>query len=109
MQSTTEDRSNSTTKTYEAHVFIRYISKIYSNQIGKFPHVAHSSNQYIIVVCVVDLNIILAVVFKNKIKVQLTEAYMEIKKELSKCSLVIDLHILDNEAPEIYRNAIKTE
>ena len=108
-QPTKDDVSNSTTKTHEAHVFIRHKSKMYSDQTGKFPYVARSGNQYIMVVYVVDPNVILATAFKNKTKLQLTEAYMKIKKELNKRGFVIDLHMLDNEAPEMYRDAIEAE
>ena len=80
-----------------------------SDQTGKFPYVARSGNQHVMVVHVVDPNVILATAFKNKTKLQLTEAYMKIKKELNKCGLVIDLYILDNEVYERYQYAIETE
>ena len=103
------DSSNSNSKTYEAHVFIAHSSKMCSDQTGKFPHVARSGNQYIMVVFAVDPNVILATAFQNKTKLHLTEAYLRIKKEINKRGFVIKLHILDNEAPEMHRDAIAKE
>ena len=58
--------TDSNIKIKEAHVFIRDTSKIHSDQIGKFPYVNRSGNQYVIVVCVTDPSFIFATAFKNK-------------------------------------------
>ena len=58
------------------------------------------------IACVVDSNIILADPFKTKTKIQLTETYLNIKKELDKRYIVINMHVLDNEDPELQKDAI---
>ena len=95
------------TKSNEAYFFIRHSSKIYSDQTGKFPYTARSGNQYLMIVYVVDANLILATPFKNKTKTHLTEAYLKTKKELDKRGFIIDMHVLDNEASEINKDAIE--
>ena len=70
-----------------------------SDQTGKFPYVARSENQHTMIMCVVDAHSILAVPFKNKTKYFLTSRCLNIKKELDKRVLNINLHSLDNEAP----------
>ena len=53
---------------------------MHSDQTGKFPCVARSGNQSLIITCVVDTNLILADPFKTKTKRQLTATYLNIKK-----------------------------
>ena len=50
---------------HEAHVLIRHTSTIYSDQTGKFPYVARSGNQYLMIMCAVDANVILAAALKK--------------------------------------------
>ena len=80
---------------------------MHSDQTGKFPCVARSGNQCLMIACVVYADLILAAPFKNKTKRQLTATYLEIKKELDKRSIVLNMHVLDNEAPESYKDAIE--
>ena len=55
----------------------------------------------------VDSDLILAEPFKNKTKEDLTATHTKIKKELNKKGFVINLHVLDNEAPEMHRGSIE--
>ena len=80
---------------------------MYSDQTGKFPYVARSGNQYLMISCVVDANIILADPFKTKTKIKLTETYLNIKKELYKRGIVINMNVLDNEEPELCKDALE--
>ena len=57
---------------------------------------------------ILDNNVIIAEAFLNKIKHHLTAIYLKIKKQLNKRGFNILLHILDNEAPEMYRDAIES-
>ena len=61
------------------------------------------------IACVVDPNIILVVRFKSKTKEHLTAACLQIKKQINKRGFNINLHVLDNEAPELHRDAIEQE
>ena len=58
------------------------------------------------IVCVVDANFILATPFKTNTKSQLTANYLKIKKELDKRGIVINTHVLENEGPELHKDAI---
>ena len=110
LKSIKNDGQNGVTKvnkTNEAHVFIKYSSKLYSDQTGKFPYAARSSNKYLIIIYLVDANVILAEPFKNKISQQLIDTYLKLKKEIDKREFPIDMHVLNNEAPQLYRDAIE--
>ena len=56
---------------------------------------------------IVDNNLILASPFKIKTKIQLTETYLKIKKDLDKRGIAINMHVLDNEASELYKEAME--
>ena len=60
--------STKVTKSNEAHFFIRNYSKMRSDQTGEFTYVAISGNQYLMLVCVVDANLILEAPFKLRLK-----------------------------------------
>ena len=51
----------------EVFIYICHSSQMYTDQTGKFPCVARSGNQYLMIAHVVDLNLILAKAFKKKI------------------------------------------
>ena len=58
------------------------------------------------IACVVNSNMILEDPFKTKTKIQLTETYLNIKKELDKRYIVINMHVVDNEDPELQKGDI---
>ena len=107
LKSNTLDSSNNVIKSNEAHVLIRHSSKLHSDQTGKFPHTARSINQCLIVVYVVDANVMLAAPFKNKTIQQLIEIYLKLKKEIDKRGFTINIHVLDNKAPELHVDTIE--
>ena len=82
---------------------------MHMDQTRKFPYVARRGNQYLIIAYVVDPNIILAKAFKKKTKEDLTATYLSIKHELNKKGIQVSLHILDNEASNLYKEAIEKE
>jgi len=49
----------------------------------------------------------LAEPFRNKTKAELTKTYQKFKKNIKKRGLTINMHIIDNEASEMYQQAIK--
>ena len=63
----------------EAHFFIIHSSKTHSDRMGKFTHIVRSSNQCLMIACVVDANLILAAPFKTNTKRQLTATYLKIR------------------------------
>ena len=82
---------------------------MYTDQTGKFPCVARSGNHYLMIAYVADPNLILAKAFKRKTKEDLTATYLSIKHELNKKGIQVSLHILDNEASNLYKEAIEKE
>ena len=95
------------TKSNEAYFFIRHSRKKYSHQTGKFSCVARSGNEHLMIVCVIDDNSILETPFKTKTKNQLNVTYFKIEKELCKRGIAINMHVLDNEAPELHKDVIE--
>ena len=73
----------------------------------EFPYVVRIGNQYLKIVCVFSANLILAAPFKTKTKRQLTKTFLKIKKELDKKCIVINMHVLDNEASDLCKDAIE--
>ena len=59
------------------------------------------------IICIVDANFMLAASLKNKTSQQLTETYLKLKKEIDKRGFTINMHVLDNEAPESHRDSIE--
>ena len=59
------------------------------------------------IIYLVDANVILAKPFKNKTNQQLTDTHLKLKKEIDKRGFPIDMHVLNNEAPQLYRDTIE--
>ena len=59
------------------------------------------------IVYVVDANVMLDEPFKNKASRQLKDSQLKLKKEIDERGFTIDMHILDNEAPALCRDAIE--
>ena len=56
---------------------------------------------------IADANVVLAEPFKNKTSRQLTDTCLKLKKQIDKRGFAIDMHVLDNEAPELCRDAVE--
>ena len=83
------------------------ISKLYTDDTGRFPIHAHSGNQYIMITYHCDKNLILAVPFKTRKDMQRLIAYDKIMQRLSDHKLTEELQIIDNEASTEYKRVIK--
>ncbi|KAL7542248.1 hypothetical protein ACHAWF_007125 [Thalassiosira exigua] len=82
-------------KTNELHVEVVHISRLYTDDTGRFPVRSRSDNQYIMIAFHCDAN------DKHRL-----EAYNAIMERLAEKELDVDLQILDNEASEAYRELI---
>ena len=80
------------------------ISKLYTDDTGRFPIHARSGNQYIMIAYHCDTNLILAGPFSSRKDTHWLLAYDRIMQRL-----LVDLQILDNKDSAEYKQAIKTE
>ena len=72
------------------------ISKLYTDDTGRFPVRACSGNQYVMVAYHANGNLILQQAFQNKNDQHRIPAYNAIMLHLSQWGLTVDLKILDN-------------
>jgi hypothetical protein len=82
------------------------LSKLFTNDTGRFPVRARSGNQYVMIAFHVNGNLILQQAFKSKSNRHHIAAYNTIMMRLVAWGLSIDLQILDNEASAAYKEAI---
>ncbi len=89
-------------------IFIRVvpISKLYTDDTGRFPVKARSGNQYVMIAHHADGNLILQQAFKTRSNKHRIVAYNAIMTRLTARGLAVDLQILDNEASADYKHAI---
>ena len=81
---------------------------MYSDQPGRFPIISRRKNQYVMVAVELDGNYIDAEPLKTRKAKDLTEAYQRIFGRWKSTSVVCpNWHILDNEAPEEFKQAIR--
>ena len=83
------------------------ISKLYTDDTGRFPVHARSGNQYIMIAYHCDTNLILADPFASRKDTHRLLAYEKIMQRLSDNKLIVDIQILDNEASAEYKRDIK--
>ena len=91
----------------ELHIRMENISKLYTNDTGRFPVRSRTGNQYIMVAYHCDTNAIFAVPFKTRADRHRLPAYNSIMQRLRDRDLIVDLRILDNEASKEYKRTIK--
>jgi hypothetical protein len=82
------------------------ISKLYTDDTGRFPIRARSGNQYVTIAYHEEGNLILQQPFKSKKDVHRIAAYNSIRTRLAAKGLSVDLQILDNEASAAYKQVI---
>ena len=82
------------------------LSKLYTNDTGRFPVRAHSGNQYVMIAFHADGNLILQQAFKTKSNRHYIVAYNAIMTCLAARGLSVNLQILDNKASAAYEEAI---
>ena len=93
----------------ELHIHVTPISKLYTDNPGRFPIHAHSGNQYIMIAYHCDTNLILAEHFSSIKDTHRLLAYVNIMQQLTDNKLIVDLQIRYNKASAEYKQAIKTK
>ena len=91
------------------HIRIKPISKLYTDDTGRFLLRSQSGNQYIMVAYHCDLNAILDVLFKTRADKHCLIAYNSIMQCLKDCKLLVDLQVLDNGASKAYKQTITSD
>ena len=79
---------------------------MYTDQTGAFPVRSRKGNRYVMVACEIDDNIILSEPVRSKTAGDLVQAYQNIMKRLKKAGIHPKKHVLDNEAPQVLKDAI---
>ena len=87
----------------ELHVQVTPISKLYTDDTGRFPVHSRSGNQYIMIEYHCDTNLILTGPFYSINDKHHLLAYDNIMQKLLNNKLTVDLQILDNEASAEYK------
>ena len=82
------------------------LSKLFTDDTGRFTVRAHSGNQYAMIAFHANGNLILQQAFKSKSDRHRIAAYNAIMTCLAAQGLSVDLQILDNEASLAYKEAI---
>ena len=90
----------------ELFVEVRHISRLYTDDTGRFPTRSRSGNQYVMIAYHYDANVILACPFKNRKDRHRLDAYAAIMESLKRRGHNVDLQILDNEASAAYKKEI---
>ncbi len=90
----------------EVYITVYPISKLYTDDTGRFPVKARSGNQYVMIAYHADGNIILQQAFKNRSDTHRIAAYNVLMTRLAARGLSVKLQILDNEASAAYKHAI---
>jgi hypothetical protein len=90
----------------EVHIRVIPISKLYTDDTGRFPVKARSGNQYVMIAYRANGNLILQQAFKTRSDEHPIAAYNSIMMRLAARGLSVNLQILDNEASAAYKQAI---
>ncbi len=90
----------------EVHVRVVPISKLYTDDTGRFLVKAWSGNQYVMIAYHANGNLILQQAFKTRSDKHRIADYNSIMTHLAARGLSVDLQILDNEASAAYKQAI---
>ena len=93
----------------EIHIWVKHISKLYTDDTGKSPVRSRTGNQYIMVAYRCDSNAILAVLFTSRKYQHQLQAYDKIRQRLTDPDMIVDLQILDNKASAAYKRIITTK
>ena len=91
------------------HIKVVPLSKLFTDDMGRFPIRAMSGNQHIMLAFHENANVILVQPFKTKDDTHHIPAYSAIMTQLKKRNLGVDLQILDNEASAVYINCIENK
>ena len=91
----------------ELYVFTDPISKLYTDDMGRFPVRSRSGNHYVMLAYHFDTNTILVEPFQSRQDRHRIAAYNRIMTRLKKRGHTVDLQILDNEASQAYKLTIQ--
>ena len=84
----------------EVHICVEHIIKLRTDDMGRLPIRSCSDNQYIIMTCHCDTNIILVKPFNYKKELHHIAAYKSIMIRLQQRGHKSDLHVFDNKASQ---------
>ena len=93
----------------ELHIRFESISKLYTDDTGRFPVRSRGGNQYVMIAYHCDSNAIFAMPFKTRADRHRLPAYNSIMQRLKDRNLLVDLQILDNEASRQYKQTITAD
>jgi len=94
------------TASNQVFIMTQPLSKLFTNDTGRFPVRAQLGNQYEMIAFHTDGNLILQQAFKTKSDHHCIAVYNLIMTRLAARGLSVDLQILDNEASSAYKEAI---
>ena len=86
-----------TIKTKYLHIWDEQISKLYTDDCGRFPIRSRSGNKYIMIAYNCDSIAISQALFSNRKNKHRIRAYSSIILRLDDCGRQVDVQILDNE------------
>ena len=89
------------------HIKTTHISKLYTDDTGRFPVISRTGNQYIMVAYHCYSNVIIVVPFKSREDKDHMVAYNNIMQRLKDRNMLVNPQILDNEASKEYKTIIK--
>jgi hypothetical protein len=90
----------------QVFVVTKPLSKLFTNNTGRFPVRARSGNQYVMIAFHANGNLLLQQAFKSKSGCHCITGYNTIMTRLAARGLSVDLQILDNKASAAYKEAI---
>ena len=75
--------------------------------MGNFPITSSRGHKYIMILCAIYGNVVLAQPMENKSEDTMVETYQNLIKRLNDAGIFPKKHILDNKTPKGYKEAIK--
>ena len=93
-------------KTKELHIWDQTISKLYTDDFGRFPISSRSGNEYIMIAYHCDSNTILQAPFVNRKDKHRIRTYNYIIKRLADQGHQVDVQILDNKVSADFKRTI---
>ena len=93
-------------KTKELNIWDQPISKLYTDDCGRFPIRSWSGNEYIMIAYYCDSNTTIQAPFANSENKHGMQAFKFIMKRLADCGHQVDVKILDNEVRAEFKRII---
>jgi hypothetical protein len=89
---------NPMTPSRKLHIMVKPLSRLFTDDTGRFPFRTTSGNQYVMIAYHADSNAILAAPFQSKHDCHRLAAYNAIMTRLHNRGHTVDLQVLDNKA-----------